>query len=80
MLEHGGRRYLEKQDFLKELEASDSKILEATIEAVLSDLARSGKPPTFTADQVMKIIALACTHPTGHGYEQSQWSLNLISH
>jgi len=71
-------RYLEKQDVLKDLETSDSKILEAAIETVLSDLARSGKPPVFTADQVMKIIALACTHPKDHGYEQSQWSLNLL--
>jgi transposase len=72
-------RYLEKQALLKELEESNSKTLEATIEAILSDLPRSGKPAVFTADQITKIIALACTHPKDHGYEQSQWTLSLLA-
>ena len=72
-------RFLEEQSLLKELEENNLQILEVKIEAVLNDLERSGKPPEFTADQVTKVIALACTHPKDHGYEQSQWTLTLLA-
>ena len=72
-------RYLEQQSLLKELEENNLQILEVKIETILSDSARSGKPTEFTADQMTQIIALACTHPKDHGYEQSQWTLNLLA-
>lgn len=37
--------------------------LERLIEEVLSDAPRSGAPPTFTAEQVTQILAVACEHP-----------------
>jgi putative transposase len=40
----------------------------------LEDLPRSGAPPTLTAEQVSKIVALACEAPTKSGRPISQWT------
>lgn len=40
----------------------------------LGDAPRSGKPPTFTAEQTCAIIALACESPAASGLPLSQWS------
>jgi transposase len=41
----------------------DEPALRTTIAAVLADAPRSGTPDTFTAEQIVQIINLACTPP-----------------
>ena len=66
-----------------ELHAKENKLtdkeLKATIREVLSDNSRSGTPPTFTAEQVTQIIALACEQPEGSGYPVTHWDSNLLA-
>jgi putative transposase len=42
---------------------ADERALRSLIAEVLADAPRSGAPPTFTAEQIVHIIALACTPP-----------------
>ncbi len=42
------------------------RLLDQGIRDLLSDLPRSGSPPVFTAEQVCRIIALACEKPPAH--------------
>lgn len=71
-------RFLNALPALRELETSDPDRLEDEIRLVLSDKKRPGAPPVFTADQIMRIIDLACGNPGDFGYEVSQWSLPLL--
>lgn len=52
----------------------DSGQLAETIEQVLQDAYRSGAPATFTAEQVVQIIAVACEDPQASGYPISHWT------
>lgn len=69
-------RWAEADADLRSLErkkASDDE-LKARIVEVLSDNARSGKPPKFTAEQVTAIIALACEPPEDSDLPISHWT------
>jgi putative transposase len=68
-------RWAEAAETLAELEeqAEDKELLAAT-EHVLSDAYRSGTPATFSAEQVVQIIALACETPTDSGRPVSHWT------
>lgn len=48
--------------------------LHALIEAALDDAHRSGTPPTFSAEQVAQIIALACEKPEECDVPMSRWT------
>lgn len=72
------QRFLDALPVLKEIESVAPEKLEDAIKGVLSDIRRSGKPRTFTQEQITKIIELACKNPTEFGYEVSQWSLSLL--
>jgi putative transposase len=48
--------------------------LAETIAQVLHDDYRSGTPATFTAEQVVQIIAVACEDPHASGYPVSHWT------
>src|SRR5258705_8612896 len=43
--------------------ASDPELQELVLSG-LSDLPRSGTPPTFTAEHIVRIIAIACEEPS----------------
>src|SRR5215216_3838117 len=49
-------------------------LADLSIEDRLTDAPRSGKPVTITAEQVCKIVALACEPPAEGGRPISQWS------
>lgn len=68
-----GKRWQAAQAELKELVGEEKALLEK-IEEVLSDRARSGAPPTFTAEQIIQIVALACEKPEESGRPLSHWS------
>lgn len=48
--------------------------LAAQIETILADAARPGRPDTFTAEQVVHIVALACTLPADAGRPVEAWT------
>lgn len=74
------KRWLEATQRLTEVEASgDNQALEQAIEAALSDEARSGTPPTFSAEQICQIIAVACEEPTVSGRSITEWTLRELA-
>jgi transposase len=48
--------------------------LEAAVLAVLQDLQRSGRPKTFTPEQLTKLMALACEDPKKSDRPISHWT------
>jgi putative transposase len=68
-------RWLEASDCLRaaEAEASDQDLL-ALIEDALDDAPRSGGPATFTAEQIVAIVAVACEPPEKSGRPISHWT------
>lgn len=60
-------------------EQAEDKELLAAIEGVLNDAYRSGTPPTFSAEQVMQIIALACEAPADSARPVSHWTPKEIA-
>jgi transposase len=49
-------------------------LAELSAQERLEDMPRLGAPPTLTAEQVSKIVALACEAPTQSGRPISQWT------
>ena len=72
-------RFLQALPSLRDIEAGSPEKLEEEICILLSDRKRPGAPSTFTQEQIMRIIALACKNPCDFGYEVSQWSLSLLT-
>jgi transposase len=57
-----------------EAKALDDKQLTQLITAVLQDSERSGTPSTFSTEQVVQIVALACEKPETSGRPVSHWT------
>ncbi len=72
-------RFLEALPSLREIEAGAPEKLQEEIRTLLSDRKRPGVPSTFTPEQIMAVIDLACKDPGEFGYEVSQWSLPLLT-
>lgn len=53
---------------------ADERELRPMIATLLADAPRPGKPDTFTAEQIVQIIALACTPPTDSGRPVDAWT------
>jgi putative transposase len=66
-------RWAEAQAHLVAVEANE-RDLHAAIGGLLADAARPGAPDTFTAEQIVQIIALACTSPADSGRPVDRWS------
>jgi transposase len=59
----------------EEEEGKRKKLRECIEEDVLADAPRSGAPATFTPEQVVRIVALACEDPReGSGRPVSHWT------
>ena len=70
------RRWLEAQERLaaaEEKRASDKDLGQLLVE-VLSDRPRAGVTPTFSAEQLTKIIALACEPPEESDRPPTHWT------
>lgn len=65
------RRYAEAQP---DLEKTPPDRLGGAIESVLADRPRSGAPPTFSAEEVAQIMALACRDPGETGRAVTHWT------
>ncbi len=52
----------------------DDRLLARLVSDALDDAPRAGAPPTFTAEQVVQIVALACEPPPGSDRPVSHWT------
>ena len=71
-------RFLQALSSLNDIASSAPDKLEGEIRLLLSDRKRPGAPSTFSPEQIIKIIDLACKNPCDYGYEASHWSLSLL--
>ncbi|MFD1403005.1 transposase [Robinsoniella peoriensis] len=67
-------RYAAASPVLEKTEVESPLHLRAEIIATLSDAPRSGKPPTFTQEQVASILAIACEESDQPGLPFSHWT------
>ena len=69
-------RWLSQAPGLAAAEGADDDDLQLTsqVQEVLADLPRPGAPDTFSAEQVVGIVALACTHPSDSGRPVEDWT------
>ncbi|MFH1530145.1 MAG: helix-turn-helix domain-containing protein, partial [Pseudomonadota bacterium] len=70
------RRWLEAYERLEmaEEKGASDKDLEKLLVEVLSDRLRAGVTPTFSAEQLTKIIAIACELPEESGRPVTHWT------
>ena len=61
-----------------EAEMDDRQLL-ALIEAALADAPRPGTPDTFTPEQLVQIVAVACEEPQLSGREISHWTARELA-
>jgi len=74
------RRWIKLQGNLTLIEEKGTAgSLKKALLEILSDAQRSGAPPTFTEEEIVQIIALACTPPSDVGVEVSHWSVRLLA-
>lgn len=52
----------------------DDRRLARLVTDALADAPRAGTPPTFRAEQVVQLVALACEPPPGSGRPVSHWT------
>lgn len=57
-----------------EADGSSDKALTTVIVAALTDHPRAGTPATFTAEQIVQIVAVACEDPADSGRPVSHWT------
>jgi putative transposase len=57
-----------------EVDGGSDKALTALLSAALTDHPRSGTPATFTAEQIVQIVAVACEDPADSGRPISHWT------
>jgi putative transposase len=75
-------RWLEALPRLKAAENvgdDDEHVLAGLVEEVLADEPRSGKPTTFTPEQICRIVALACEDPRDCGRPVTHWSTKELA-
>jgi putative transposase len=71
-------RYANAEKELAITEAENPRKLRSAIEKLLSDAPRSGRPPTFTNEQVASIIALSLQNPSELKLPFSHWTPELL--
>jgi len=59
---------------LLEEEGIDDKALSEWVEDLLTDQQRRGAPATFSLEQVVQIVALACEQPQASGLPITDWT------
>src|SRR5215207_9817405 len=57
----------------------DERVVSGLVEEVLVDEPRSGKPATFTPEQICRIVALACENPRESGRPVTHWSTTELA-
>ena len=67
-------RWIEEESRLLAVEDEDIAELVGLIETVLSDAPRSGTPDTFTPEQLVQVVAVACEDPHASNREITHWT------
>ena len=57
-----------------EVDGGSDKALTSMIVGALADHPRAGTPATFTAEQIVQIVAVACEDPAASGRPSSHWT------
>lgn len=57
----------------------DDRLLAHLVADALDDAPRAGAPPTFSAEQVVQIVALACAPPPGSDRPVSHWTARELA-
>jgi transposase len=77
-----GRRWIEAMPGLQAVEAegdvSEREVFER-LEQILDDAPRPGAPPSFSAEQVAQIVAIACEPPSESGRPISHWAARELA-
>jgi Homeodomain-like domain len=74
------RVWLENEERLSAAKEASERDLRRAIEQTLCDRPRSGAPPTFTAEQVCQIVAMACEAPSQEsGRPVTHWSTTELA-
>lgn len=75
------RRWREAASRLTALEAEEKedRRLREQLEAILSDAPRSGTPDTFSPEQIIEILAVACEDPQACGHPISHWTPSALT-
>jgi putative transposase len=71
-------RWAAAQPDLAAVEADD-RALRTLVAEVIADAPRPGAPPTFTAEQIVHIIAIACTPPADSGRPVDAWTARELA-
>jgi putative transposase len=71
--------WLENEERLGVAKEAGEKELRQAMEQTLCDRARSGAPPTFSAEQVCQIVAMACEAPSESGRPVTHWSTTELA-
>jgi transposase len=71
--------WLENEERLGAAEEASERELRQAMEEALSDRPRSGAPPTFSAEQVCQIVAVACETPSESGRPLTHWSTTELA-
>ena len=58
----------------REVDGGSDKARTALMRAALTDHPRAGTPATFTAEQIVQIVAVACEDPADSGRPISHWT------
>src|ERR687895_1450525 len=71
-----GKRWRTQAQRLAEVEAQacHDHVLSRVLEGLLMDAYRAGKPATFSPEQIVKLIAVACERPQDCGRPITRWS------
>jgi transposase len=57
----------------------DDRVLARMVSDALADAPRPGAPPTFTAEQVVQLVALACEPPPDSDRPVSHWTAREVA-
>jgi putative transposase len=70
------RRWAAAEDKLSALEAEgiEDKELRGELEGIFIDAPRPGTPAKFTAEEIVKIVAVACEDPQASGRPVTHWT------
>lgn len=75
------QRWLDRQPQLElcELEDASGEELKKQVLETLADEQRPGVPPTFTPEQVVQIVAIACEEPSASDRPVNRWTPKEIT-
>ena len=72
-------RWLAAADRLQAVEDQEEEVsLRPFIEDILADAPRSGTPATFSPEQIIDLIAVACEDPQDSGHPLSHWTPSAL--